>query len=395
MKRRVKLSEVAAAAGVSVGTVSNVLNMPERVRQGTRDQVYRAMRDLGYRQAGLIFPAEQAEQAEQIIAGLNGTVGLPLLVSVGYISVDMIARIEVMPHRNDRITADQIAKRLGGPAANVAVAAAALGPPFALEVELATEIGKDPDSLWALEQLAQREVRAHAVRSPFRERLSRCIVLIENDGQRTKINEPLMTDREDLIAHLPPDRVRRRSHVHFEGYHAAMMLPVTPSLRERGWTVSTHDTGLPTEYATQAGFRALLGTLDAVFINRSTACSILGRQLASGKLVTAIADFLAAAGNPRCKVVLTLGMDGAAVFPAGAPRATELAFAPTITIIDGTGAGDGFVGAYLAQWLHEETTPLTVARACVAASLIMTAEGAQGQRSSVAEIENHLIELTS
>jgi len=31
MKRRVNLSDVAAAANVSAGTVSNVLNTPERV----------------------------------------------------------------------------------------------------------------------------------------------------------------------------------------------------------------------------------------------------------------------------------------------------------------------------------------------------------------------------
>ncbi len=392
MKRRVSLSDVAAAAKVSVGTVSNVLNTPERVRQGTRDRVYQAMRDLGYRQAGLVFPAEQA------VAQMPDTASdpnLPLLVSVGYISVDMIARIGVMPHRNDRITAEQIAKRLGGPAANVAVAAAALGPPFALEVELATAIGKDADSLWALEQLAQRGVRAHAVRSPFRERLSRCIVLIEGNGERTKINEPLDLDREDLISHLPPNRVRRRSHLHFEGYHTSIMMPTLQSLRARGWSVSTHDTGLPQEYSTPHGFRTLLAALDAVFINRRTAYRILGQQLSSESLTSAMADFLSGSGCPPCKVLMTLGMDGAAVFPAGAPRDVQRVPAPAVPIVDGTGAGDGFVGAYLAQWLHGETPGLAAARACVAASLVMTAEGAQGRPSSAAEIGPLLMEKAS
>jgi len=384
MKRRINLSDIAATANVSVGTVSNVLNSPERVRPATRDRVYSAMRVLGYRQPGLVFPAEASVLPMQ--DGPRDT-DMPLLVSVGYISVDMIARIGVMPHRNDRITAEQISKRLGGPAANVAVAAAGLGPPFALEVELATAIGKDADSLWALEQLARRGVRAHAVRSPFRERLSRCIVLVEENGQRTKINEPLDLDREDLISHLPPNQVRRRSHLHFEGYHAKAMMPAVASLRARGWTISTHDTGLPPEYATPDGFRTLLNSLDAVFINRRTAYRILGQQLSSEKLTGAMADFLSNSANPPCAVALTLGMDGAAVFPPGAPGRVARATAPAITIMDGTGAGDGFVGAFLAQWLHGEAAGPAAARACVVASLIMTAEGAQERVTSAAEID--------
>lgn len=389
MKRRVNLSDVAAAADVSAGTVSNVLNTPERVRQVTRDRVYQAMRDLGYRQAGFVFPAESL--AEQIgEAPVNKD--LPLLVSVGYISVDMIARIGVMPHRNDRVTADQISKRLGGPAANVAVAAAALGSPFALEVELATAIGRDADSLWALEQLARRGVRAQAVRSPFRERLSRCIVIIEENGGRTKINEPLDLDQENLISHLPSNRVRRRSHLHFEGYHATAMMPAVPSLRALGWSISTHDTGLPKQYSNPDGFRSLLSALDTVFINRRTAYRILGQQLPSEQLTSAMVDFLIEAGNPSCQVVLTLGMDGAAVFPAQAARQVERASAPSVEIVDGTGAGDGFVGAYLAQWLHAENANRAATRACVAASFVMTAEGAQGRPSSTSEIENCLKE---
>jgi len=42
------VKDVAAAAGVSLGTVSNVLNRPERVSAATRERVERAMLDLGF-----------------------------------------------------------------------------------------------------------------------------------------------------------------------------------------------------------------------------------------------------------------------------------------------------------------------------------------------------------
>ena len=65
-----------------------------------------------------------------------GHLHLPRLISVGYISVDYVCRVGVLPHRDDRITAEHIEKALGGPAANVAVAAAGVGSGFALDVEL-------------------------------------------------------------------------------------------------------------------------------------------------------------------------------------------------------------------------------------------------------------------
>lgn len=46
--KRITLNDVAIAAGVSVSTVSRVLNHPERVRESTRERVLSAIDDLGY-----------------------------------------------------------------------------------------------------------------------------------------------------------------------------------------------------------------------------------------------------------------------------------------------------------------------------------------------------------
>lgn len=378
MSRRPSLADVAREAGVSLGTASNVMNAPERVRPATRERVYAVMRRLGYGPKGFVFPAEVAHPEPEI------TEDRPHLMTLGYISVDLIARIEVMPHRNDRITGERISKHLGGPAANVAVAASALGPPCPLDVELATAIGKDPDSLWALEQLSRSGVRARAVRSPFRERLSRCIVLLEADGSRTKINEPLTFTGQDLLPQLPTLPARRPSHLHADGYQLDALLPVLPQLRALGWQVSAHDTGMDDRYRSANGFAKLVAALDIVFVNRRSAARILGRGLASEHLVGAMAGYLA--GLPeRGDVVLTLGPDGAAVFEADRTDPIRVR-APSVRVVDGTGAGDCFVGAYLGQRLHDFDRQTAAAGACVAASLSMTAEGAQGRRVPAAEL---------
>ncbi len=46
--RRASVKDVAATAGVSLGTVSNVLNRPDRVSATTRERVERAMAQLGF-----------------------------------------------------------------------------------------------------------------------------------------------------------------------------------------------------------------------------------------------------------------------------------------------------------------------------------------------------------
>ena len=46
--RSSSVKDVAALARVSLGTVSNVLNRPERVSAGTRQRVEQAMAELGF-----------------------------------------------------------------------------------------------------------------------------------------------------------------------------------------------------------------------------------------------------------------------------------------------------------------------------------------------------------
>jgi LacI family transcriptional regulator len=62
--------DVAAHAGVSVGTVSNVLNRPEAVAPATRARVQRAIAELGF---------VPNESARQLRAGQSRTIGLVVL----------------------------------------------------------------------------------------------------------------------------------------------------------------------------------------------------------------------------------------------------------------------------------------------------------------------------
>jgi LacI family transcriptional regulator len=66
----VSIREVAALAGVSVGTVSNVLNRPDVVAESTRGRVQAAIKSLGF---------IRNESARQLRAGRSRTIGLVVL----------------------------------------------------------------------------------------------------------------------------------------------------------------------------------------------------------------------------------------------------------------------------------------------------------------------------
>lgn len=68
--RGTSIRDVAERAGVSVGTVSNVLNEPSRVSPTTVDRVRKAIAELGY---------VRNEAARQLRAGRSSTVGLVVL----------------------------------------------------------------------------------------------------------------------------------------------------------------------------------------------------------------------------------------------------------------------------------------------------------------------------
>ncbi|MFC7622222.1 LacI family DNA-binding transcriptional regulator [Microlunatus sp. GCM10028923] len=69
-KPQVSIRDVAERAGVALGTVSNVLNRPEKVAEATRERVQRAIDDLGF---------VRNDAARQLRAGKSRTIGLIVL----------------------------------------------------------------------------------------------------------------------------------------------------------------------------------------------------------------------------------------------------------------------------------------------------------------------------
>jgi len=379
MKRaRPTISDVAREAGVSVGTVSNYLNGTANVRPATKLRIDGAIRRLAYRPSTF---------ARALSTGFSGgragdRSAMPRLIVVGYTSVDYMCRVDVLPHRDDRVTAHHIEKGLGGPAANLAVAAAGIGAngTFGLDVELATALGDDPYSEWAIVELAAKGVHAVAIRRPANNRLSRCIVFIEPNGSRTIINEPFELSEMDLTDHFELDREDRTSCLHIEGYHLDRMRGSIGRFHEAGWLVTLHSAGLPSAARTQAGFQDLISELDIVFIGDAMLREIFDIRVSGQDLIDAI-DVRLARLAKRGTLVLTLGPMGAIVFPASGEPPFAVAALP-VRPVDATGAGDSFAGSFLAYHLNGASLREAAQYAAASASLTVTTEGAQGRTAT-------------
>lgn len=383
-RKRPTIREVAQLAGVSIGTVSNVINDNGSVRAKTRSQVNEAINVLGYTPntiaRSLIARRSRLPERE---AGPPR----PQLTTVGYLSVDYTARVDRLPARGARMTAASgIRKSLGGPAANVAVMAAGLGPPFAVQSELITSLGDDADSDWALAELAERHVETIGIRGSGERRLSRCMVLVEPDGRRTIVNEPFVLEVDSVLPYIVAEPSDRPHYVHFDGYQVATMASSVDALAEQGLVTSVHTTGLHADWRNADGFRRLCRTFDVVFLNRDLGQAIVGSAVPEPELIAHLDGLIAAVRSDVRSplVLLTLDADGAvAIDGRGAPVTAR---APSVPVVDATGAGDTFAGVFLAVRMNARPVAEALQLATAAASRSVTVESAQGLRPSAADL---------
>lgn len=92
MKRRpVTIRDVARLAGVSVGTVSNVLNAPERVRPETALKVQQAIRTLRY---------VPNAAARSLVTRKTGTIGVAITSIINLINAEIVSGIEQVGKRH-------------------------------------------------------------------------------------------------------------------------------------------------------------------------------------------------------------------------------------------------------------------------------------------------------
>ena len=132
--RRATLRDAAAHTSVSVATFSHVVNETKAVKARTRAAVLAAAAALGYR-PNTVARSLVARRG-RALSGLPESA--PRLIAICYVSIDYMVEIDRVPQPGARTSSRSIGKMLGEPAANVAVFAAGMDAPLAVQAELVT-----------------------------------------------------------------------------------------------------------------------------------------------------------------------------------------------------------------------------------------------------------------
>jgi ribokinase len=271
---------------------------------------------------------------------------------VGSVNLDLVATLPRLPEPGETLTATGLTRLPGGKGANQALAARRLGLP----VRLVAAVGTDPEADTALELLRRDGVgldRLQRVTEPT----GLALITVDTAGETTIVvvpgaNAALRVDAEDVagadtvltVLEVPEQAVIAAAQ-HATGLFVLNVSPARP---------------VPPDVLRRA---------DLVVVNRAEYAALPGLHAARALAVT---------DGPRGAVLLRDGQQ------------VEAASPPKVTAVDGTAAGDAFIGAAVAGLLRGLPDAELLVRACAAGALAATRPGAQPSLPTAAEIDEVL-----
>jgi ribokinase len=297
------------------------------------------------------------------------------VVVLGSVNADLVLRCERLPRPGETVRGEDFRILPGGKGANQAVAAARLGA----RVEFIGCVGADAFGQQARDALQREGVGTAHLRTLAGECTGTAIVLVERSGQNSiaiaaGANARLGVAQVDAAAAIIQ--------------HAALLVcqlesPLTAVAhaialaRHRGVPVLLNPAParpLPAE---------LLANVDVLLPNEGEAAQLLGLPAGQAFDPAQAAQALRTRG-PRT-VIVTLGGDGVCVADAAGARRWP---APRVRPVDTTGAGDTFIGAYVAARCGAVPDDEAIAFAQRAAAISVTREGAMAAMPTRAECES-------
>jgi ribokinase len=238
-----------------------------------------------------------------------------------------------LPGPGEEIKTARFARTIGGGAVITAIAAARLG----LRCRVVSGLSADASALLARERIAVADMRRRAERPAISAALS-------TRSNRSFVTYNGVNDRLEprLVA---PIRQADARHVHFAFFppRCSRWLPIVTSLARRGITTSW-DFGWNEPLLKDRAFYPLVATLDYVFLNEQEA-------VLYARVRHARAAFAFWKSHARVTIVKR-GARGSRWI------ASDLEFeepAPSVRVVDTTGAGDAFNGGFLAARLRRKS----------------------------------------
>jgi ribokinase len=293
----------------------------------------------------------------------------------GSINTDLVAQVRKAPEAGETVTGSSFAVFGGGKGANQAFAAARSGAATAMLGAL----GRDDFGRQRLADLAAEGIDTGSVATTDGAASGVALIVVDETGQNRIAYVPGATSTvtaEEAVAGLR--RVRPRVLLTTLELPAPALAALYREARSVGATIVTNATPEPSQG------RELATSADILIVNETEASELLSLEGADHDWANVAGSLLAL--GPKAAIV-TMGAAGAMVVGGGI---SEHLPAPKVEVVDSTGAGDAFCGAFAAR-LADGADLLTAACAgVVAGSIAVTKAGAQPSMPRRDEIERKL-----
>ena len=270
----------------------------------------------------------------------------PSLIVVGSVNLDLVTRAGRLPRPGETLTDATFARYPGGKGANQAVAAAKLGA----EVRFVGCVGEDSFADEALGGLraAGVELEVEAVAEPT----GVASILVDEAGENVIVVAP-GANREVRAPELSGD----------EAVLCQLEIPVE-------------------------SVAACAEAAGSFWLNAAPAVPVPTGVVERADVVVANGYELDVLPATPAVAVLTLGEKGAVLLERG--QEVEWARPPRVTAVDGTAAGDAFVGSLMVSRLEGREWDEALRRGCAAGALAASRPGAQPSLPTADEVDQIL-----
>jgi len=293
----------------------------------------------------------------------------PSIVGIGMAIVDILTQVPHLPRPDEVIEVSSVVVDGGGPVASALATASRLGTPCAF-------VGCVGDDHWGSLIVAGLEAFGVDATHVYRRQASdspRAVILADGRSGRRSIMYCRGSARPLAAEEVPMDLVARARVLHLDGLHGEAELAAAQEARSRGVAVSMDGGAGPL----WPGMEKLIPLVDLLIVAREFATERTGHddpREAGAALV--------AAGSRH--VVVTDGPGGAWSW-VGETELHQPAY--RVEVVDSTGAGDAFHGAYLHAWVGGEDPRACLRFACAVGALACTRLGGRAGLPQAKEVE--------
>jgi ribokinase len=293
----------------------------------------------------------------------------------GSINTDLVVHLRRSPEAGETVTGSSFAIFGGGKGANQTVASARSGASTAI----LGAVGNDDFGKQRLASLRAELVDVESVAVNDVVASGVALIFVEGSGENRiayvpgATNEVSASEAEEAFNRVQPKVVLATLELPGNALTALFA-----KAKNGNSTVIVNATPEPSQG------KELAAQADVLIVNETEACELLGISIGGQDWGSIAGDLLALGPDV---VVITLGSQGA-VFKSS--QSTLAIPAPVVKVVDSTGAGDAFCGAFAAAVARGESFDKAAKVGATAGSLSVTKRGAQPSMPSIDEIHSLL-----